>query len=300
MNVNYELYRVFQQVARLKSFSKAALRLNLTQSAVSQSIKNLENQLGVQLFFRRTRQVTITGEGKLLLAHVDQALNYLRTGEQKLEEIKNLKAGEIHLGASDTVSRYFLLPYLKRFLGRYPGIKLRLFNRTSLQLLDMLKEGAIDCAIVSLPVAEDGLRVQPFLEVRDIWVVSPRYRELRGRKVGWHEISEYPLLLLEKRSSTRKVLDHFLAQQGISLSPGIELESVDLLVQFAAQGLGIAHVVKESAREALRRKELFELHISGDLPRRELGIVYLRQVPLSLAASRLVELLLANKMEKKQ
>ena len=81
MNVNYELYRVFQQVARLKSFSKAALRLNLTQSAVSQSVKNLENQLGVQLFFRRTRQVTITGEGKLLLAHVDQALNYLRTGE---------------------------------------------------------------------------------------------------------------------------------------------------------------------------------------------------------------------------
>jgi DNA-binding transcriptional LysR family regulator len=291
VSVNYELYRIFLQVARLGNFSRAAEGLFITQSAVSQAVKNLEGQLGVQLFFRGARQAGLTDEGRLLLAHVEQALNYLQIAEAKLQEIRGLQAGLLHIGASDTVCRYFLLPFLEKFNALYPKVKIRLINRTTSQLLGLLKGGAIDFGIVTLPLSQEGHKVLPFMKVNDIFVASPRYAHLSRKKIHISELADYPLLLLEKASASRMHFDRFLESHGVRLIPDIELESVDLLAQFACKGMGIACLLRESVQEEVSRKQLLELKTHEKIPPRELGIVTLPKVPLSLAASRMIQLI---------
>lgn len=291
MDVNYELYKVFHEVAQAGSFSKGAVRLHITQSAVSQAIKNLEGQLGVPLFFRGRRQVSLTSEGRLLLAHLDQALNYLKRAENKILEIRNLEAGQLHIGASDTVCRYFLLPYLEAFNQQYPKVKLRLVNRTSAQLAELLKNGGIDFCLITLPVAQEGFQVNGCFTAEDIFVAGLKFKQLQGKRLDWRQLALHPLLLLEKSSSSRMHLDAFLEGRGVSLQPKIELESVDLLVQLARRGMGIAQVLKESVRSELQQKHLFEVRTKEKLPPRQLGIATLPHVPLSLAASKMIALL---------
>jgi DNA-binding transcriptional LysR family regulator len=291
MEVNYDLYKVFYQVARWSSFSRAADQLHLTQSAVSQAIKNLEFQLGMPLFFRRTRQVLLTDEGQLLLAHVEQALNYLKTAENKLMEIKNLQAGQLHIGASDTVTRYFLLPRLERFVRTYPGITLRLINRTSTQLLELLKKGAIDLAMVTVPGELTGLREEGSWEMSDIFVAGRPFSELRQKRLSLQELARQPLILLEKGSATRKGLDSFFEKRKIVLIPKIEVESVELVADFARRGLGIAHLPRECIATDLKRRKLFLVQTEATFPPRILKLVTLPNVPLSRAGQRLIALL---------
>lgn len=291
MNVNYELYKVFHHVARMEGFSKAADKLFITQSAVSQAIKNLESQLGFPLFFRATRQIRLTDEGRLLFAHIEQAINYIQKAEASLQEIRDLQAGLLHIGASDTVCKHFLLRFLEKFNALYPKVKIRLVNRTSSQLLGLLKAGAIDFSVVTLPISTDGFRILPFSKAYDIFVASPKYAHLTRTKTHLSKLSNYPLLLLEKSSASRIHLDKFLESRGIQLTPEFELESVDLLVQFALKGLGVACVLRESAQAEIRQKRLLELKTIEKIPPRELGIVSLPQVPLSLAASRMIEMI---------
>ncbi len=298
MDISLELYKVFYHVAQTQSFSQAAARLFVTQSAVSQAIKNLESQLQAPLFFRKTRQVTLTPEGKLLLAHVEQALNYVRIAESKIQEMRNLQAGEIHVGVSDTICKYFLLPVLAAFNRRYSQVKIRVVNRTSFQILEILRKGGIDLGIVTLPV-ESGLSVTPFLPVEDIFVAGDRFTQLRNRRSPLAELQKYPLLLLERGSGTRSNLEAQLQAMGLALKAEIELESVDLLVEFARAGLGIAHVLRESVHHELRQNRLFEVKIREKLPLRELGIVTLPQVPVSQAARKLIELLQEESLKKR-
>jgi DNA-binding transcriptional LysR family regulator len=291
MNINLELYKVFYHVAETQSFSHAAERLFVTQSAVSQAIKNLESQLHVPLFFRKTRRVGLTPEGKLLMAHVEQAINYVRIAESKIQEIRNLQSGEIHIGVSDTICKYFLLPVLAVFNQRYPQVKIRVVNRTSPQIVEILRKGEVDLGVITLPLGGNQISILPFLLVEDIFVAAERFSQLKKRRVALTELRRYPLLLLERGSGTRSTLDAHLRRLQIEFKAEIELESVDLLVQFAEAGLGIAHVLRESVAEQLRQKRLFEVKTRERMPTRQLGIVTLPQVPLSQAAQRLIELL---------
>lgn len=289
--IGWEACRVFHQVALQGSFSRAAAELHLTQSAVSQSVRHLEDRLQTRLLHRQPRQVALTEEGKILYDHVDQARLQLQTALRKIQEVQNLEAGQLRLGAGDTICRYFLLPRLQEYAKKYPQIRLHLINRTSMQLLELLKNGAIDMAVTTLPLEEKGLPFIPFLPLQDIFVASSRFSRLKGRKITLAELSRQPLLLLEKTSSTRRILDRHLAEKGIELNPEMELESVDLIVQLARQGMGVGHVLKEAAEEYLEKEELFSLQIREKLPLRSLGVVTSGHLPLPLAAQRMGELL---------
>ena len=289
MDINFDLYKVFYQVATSGSFSEAAAKLFISQSAVSQAIKNLEQRLGSQLFMRQTRHLQLTQEGELLLTHVGQAYNLIKAAETKLSEMQNLETGVIRIGASDTVCRYYLLPYLERYSRNYPKIKIQFLNRTSPQLMEALKEGIIDFTIVTLPISEENVTVQELITVTDVLVSSGRFNALKGRKITWEELALYPILLLEKNSATRRNFDNFLKRQGIRIVPEIELESVELLVEFAKIGLGIAHVVKESVIDSVKEGELFIVATQQVLPQRQLGIITSKNMPLSRAGKKFVE-----------
>lgn len=144
MAVKLELYRIFRTVAEEESISAAAKTLFISQSAVSQSIHQLEEQLQVRLFSRQPRGVTLTGEGRVLYDYVRSAISLIETGEEKVQQTRELMMGELVIGASDTVTRSLLLPYLQRFHERYPAIRLKVLNGTSYEALQMLRAGQVD------------------------------------------------------------------------------------------------------------------------------------------------------------
>ncbi|MFW5749350.1 MAG: LysR family transcriptional regulator, partial [Halanaerobium sp.] len=172
MALNYELYRVFYQVAVNLSFSKAAENLFISQSAVSQNIKNLEEELKTDLFIRSTKNVQLTEAGRILFDHIEPAFNLIKNGEKSIREINALKRGEIHIGANDTISKDYLLPYLNKFHQLYPDIQIQITNRTSSTCIDLLQQNKVDLIISNLPNPKitDKMEYQEIFSFNDIFI----------------------------------------------------------------------------------------------------------------------------------
>ena len=287
-----DLYKVFCQVGKNKSFSKASKELFMTQPAVSQAIMQLERELDIRLFNRTPKGVSLTNEGKILFEYVNSAINLINVGEEKILEFKDLTVGEIKIGVGDTISKYFLLKYLEDFHNKYPNLKFKIINSTTLELCTLIKSGEIDIAICNLPINESSLEVIPCKEVNDIFVCGEKYKDLVNKEMTLEDIVKYPLILLEPKSNSRKYVEEFMNSKGIKISPEFELGSFDLLLEFAKINLGIACVVKEFSMDYLEKGLLYEININEKIPSRSIGICYLKSVPLSLASKKLIELLL--------
>lgn len=292
MDINFELYKIFYYCAQNRSFSTAARKLYISQSAVSQSIKQLEKQLGVTLFFRKSRAIQLTSEGEILFSYASQAFNFLKTAETKLQEIEGLRSGEINIGVSDSICKYFIMPYIEKFGQLYPKVAIKIINRTTPQLLEVLKNGLVDMVISTLPVNSDIFNSTKFIEVNDIFVASEKFAELKNRKITLRELNGYPLVMLQSNSSTRKSINAFFAVKGLTCSPEIELESLELLIEFALIGTGIAYVLKESASEHINTGRLFEISTDEKLPPRDIGIVTMKNVIPSKAVKTFIDILL--------
>ncbi|MBD3922686.1 LysR family transcriptional regulator [Paenibacillus sp. PR3] len=292
---NMEWYRAFYWTAKAGSLSGAAEHLYITQPAVTHAIKQLESQLGGQLFFRTSKGVKLTAEGAMLYQHIEQAFNLIHAGERRLAERHALTEGEMRIGAGDTLCKHYLLPRMRQFHEQYPGVQFQVTNRTSRETVKLLKEGAIDFGIVNLPLEDPKLLIQESMIVQDCFVVSGTYRKWvaagQPLSLDWEELSHYELLLLEKGSATRAYIDKAAAANDVALTPSMELGSLDLLSEFAQTGFGIACVVRNFAQDLLERGELVELAIAPPIPPRRIGIATLKDVPLSIAAKAFIALL---------
>lgn len=161
MITKLDLYKVFCQVGKSKSFSKAAKELYMTQPAVSQAIMQLEGELDIRLFNRTPKGVSLTNEGNILFEYINSAINLINVGEEKILEFKDLTVGELKIGVGDTISKYFLLPYLEDFHNRYPNLKFKIINGMTLELCNLIKSGEIDIAICNLPIDDPSLEIRP-------------------------------------------------------------------------------------------------------------------------------------------
>lgn len=291
MVTKLDLYKVFCQAAKSKSFSRASKELYMTQPAVSQSIMQLERELDIILFNRTAKGVSLTNEGKLLFEYVNSAINLINAGEEKILEFKDLTVGELKIGVGDTISKYFLLEYLEVFHNKYPNLKFKIINGTTLELCALIKSGEIDIAICNLPVDDPSLEIRPCREVRDIFVCGEKYKNLSKEKIYLEEMVKYPLIFLEPSSNSRKYVEKFMRSKGIKISPEFELGSFDLLLEFAKINLGIACVVKEFSIDYLERGLLYEVKTLEKIPSRSIGVCHLKSVPLSLASTKFVEIL---------
>lgn len=284
-----EQYRIFCEVAKCRSFSRAARELYMTQPAVSQAVMNLESELGIRLFTRTSKGVTLTNDGHLLFEHVNSALNLIHQGENKLLESRNLKVGEMKVGVGDTISKHFMLPYLEIFHSQFPNIKLNIINRTTTELCTFVKSGEIDIAVCNFPIKDDALETSECTKIHDVFVCGDKYAESFREPVGLDVIADMPLILLERKSNSRLYVEKYLMSQGIRVTPEIELGSHDLLLEFARFNFGIACVVEEFSREYLDSSRVFRIRLIQEIPPRSIGFCYLRSVPLSPAAQKLVE-----------
>ncbi|WP_096271970.1 LysR family transcriptional regulator [Paucisalibacillus globulus] len=286
-----DLYRIFNAVSKNKSFSKAAIELYMTQPAVSQAISKLEKELDIPLFNRTSRGVELTIEGQLLHDHVTSALGMIQVAEDKLSEFKTLQTGQLRIGVGDTISRYFLLPYLEEFHQEYPGITLNILNRTTSEIINLIKSGKAEVGICNLPVEDDQLKVTPCKEIQDIFVCGEKYKEITEKPISLERLMQLPLIFLERKSNSRMFVENFLKERGYQVSPVFELGSYDLLLEFTKINLGIACVIKEFAKDYLDRGDLYEVQLEEVLPKRNIGICYLKNVPLSRAARQFVDLI---------
>ena len=237
MAVKLELYKVFKEVAEAGNITAAAQSLYISQSAVSQSIKQLESDLQTRLFARNSRGVTLTADGKLLYEYVRSAIGLLETGENKLSQTRELQMGHLTIGASDTVTSQFLLPHLDAFHRLYPAIHIRIISGRSHKVLGLLQSGKVDIAFASTP-GEGNFETTPCFSTHTIFVASPEYPCPFEKPHTLSEIAAYPLILLEHKASSRAFLEKFFIQNGQHLKPEIELGARSLLVDLAAIGFG--------------------------------------------------------------
>lgn len=294
MDINFELYKIFYHAATTCSFSRAAQRLYISQSAVSQAIKNLESRMETQLFTRADKKVRLTPEGEMLYSHVQQAFGLLKSAENKIMQMKELEEGEIRIGAGDTVCKFHLIPFIEEFNKQYPKIRIMLLNRTSSQIKSMVRNGYLDMGIVTMPVTNEEFDIEHFVDVQDLFVYGKKYDFLKGKPLKLEDLDSIPLLLLPSGTSTRINLDNHLKSLNINVTPEIELESVDLLVEYARIGFGVAHVSSESAEPLLNSGELSVLELEEPLPKRSLGVITNKDAILPPAAQKFASLIKDN------
>lgn len=292
MNVNLEYYKIFYHVAEAGSISLAAEVLCVSQPAVSQAVKQLEEELGSSLFLRGARGVKLTPEGRALYSYVKRGYEYIKLGESTFRKMIDLENGEIRIGASDMTLQYYLLPYLEIFHKKYPGIKVTVTNAPTPETLSNLKEGLIDFGAVSGPVKETAeYSIREVRRISDIFVAGSGFAELKGKKLPLARLVELPVICLESNTSTRKYIDGFLLQNEVILRPEFELATSDSIVQFALRNLGIGAVVDCFAARYLESGELFELVFDKKLPERCFCIAVPERNPVSKAAAELLKML---------
>lgn len=288
--VNFELYKIFYYAASSLNFSKAASTLHVTQSAVSQAIKSLESQLGIALFYRQGRNVTLTYEGEVLFQHVEKAYHFFRSAENAIHNIKSLDEGTIFIGASDTITRLFLIDSIKSFHLQYPKVKISINNRPSSRSIEKLEKGELDIAIINVMpdfVYED-LELFPLTTLEHVLVSSVPVDPLLCHLGDW---LEYPLVSLEKKSTTRRILEAYYEGNGLEMKPAFEFGSFDVVLEAIHAGMGIGFVPKRIAADLIGKKELYEIKIIEPIPSIDIGILINKSKPISIATQKYLEIL---------
>ena len=291
MDINYELYKVFYHVAATLSFSEASKQLFISQSAVSQSIKVLEKKLNQTLFIRSTKKVQLTPEGEILLKHVEPAINLIQKGENQLLEANTLNGGQLRIGASDTICRYYLIPYLNRFHKAYPNVHIKVTNQTSIECAHLLENGQVDFIITNYPNSglSNSQNVRVINEFHDVFVANQEYFPLKGETVSLQKLQTYPILMLDRKSTTSEFLHHMFQREQLDLVPEIELSSNDLLIDLARIGLGIAFVPDFCIPE--NDKDLFIVKLTEKMPARQMIVAYNESLPVSQASKQFMDMM---------
>ena len=275
--VNLELYRVFYTVAKCGSLTRAADELFISQPAVSQAIKQLEGQLGTTLFNRTHRGMELSEQGgKQIFDIVEKALAELDSAENRLKEIHTKATGTIRISASDTIFSYVLIDKIAEYHEKYPEVKLNLINCTTTETIELLKNNKCDIAFVNLPIDDkDFTLTSVVMPLHDTFVANKRFAPLAEYVQPLKTMHDYPLLMLDQSTVTRKAIIQFSHSIGVHLHPEIECGSLELMIRLAKHGVGIACVPKEYvSRELGEDKTLFEIKTEPALPARSVGIAF--------------------------
>lgn len=292
MNINLESYRVFYYVAKLGSFSQAAQQLCISQPAVSQSIKQLEEQLGGVLFSRMPRGVQLTSEGAVLFSYISQGYEYFMRAEKKFREMQQLEAGEVRIGASDMTMQFYLLPHLEEFHRQYPKVRIQVSNAPTPVTLKSLHNGSIDFGIISGPVSDaDEFRMIPVGELQDIFVAGERFSHMKEQIYTPQQLSQLPVIMLEHGTTTRRYIDRYFSDRGLTLEPELELATSDLIVKLAARGMGIGCVVEGFARRSIDSGTLFPLKLQEPIPKRQMLLAVHKKLMMSAAGTQFIRLM---------
>ena len=281
--IDFEWYKVFYEVALRGSVSGAAADLAVSQPAVSQSIRNLEDAFGVRLFHRRSRGVELTETGRKLYSYVRESYRLLKLGERTVREYLELSAGSLLIAAPDDLGTYHLTPIFKAFRSAHPEVILHSQTASSQEILRDIKEGRLEAGFVSLPLETGSLGIVPLMEVEDLFVAGEGYERLAGRVLTPEELLSLPLAVPAAGSPARLSLEAYLKPPA-DWVPAFEASSPEGIRRFAAAGLGAGFILKEALSGSRGGDGLFRLSVAGKPEARRGAFLFRVDVPLSPAA----------------
>jgi DNA-binding transcriptional LysR family regulator len=276
MGMDVRQLEMFRAVAEEGGFTRAAQRLRVSQSAVSRQVKLLEDELGAMLLHRTGKGVTVTGQGELLLKAANRIHRDLRDVAWQISETQKLQRGMLSLGGGMTVCMYVLPRLLKKFRSLYKDVELRVTSGTSEAILRLVRNNQVDLGLLTLPIVASDLEVHPVLQEEMVVVAAPRHPLARERAVEPRSLGRYPLILFERGSNTRKMLDEFFLEQEIPVDVAMETENVEIIKAMVASGLGISVIPYAAIARDMRTRRFAWTRIRGHRLYREAGWVYLR------------------------
>ena len=296
MNIDFELYRIFYVVANNKSITKASKELNISQPAVSKYIKSLEEQLGGTLFIRKKKGVLLTNEGAMFYNYVKQAIESIKSAENKFTELINLNYGNIKIGISTTLTMEILHSYLKQFHNLYPKIKIEIIVDFSTELFIKLKNGLIDIAFLNLEnkIYDREIKIINCKKITDCFVVNKDFKKLLNKEITLKELNKYPLILQNKNSIARNFIDKIALENNVILKPNIELTSYSLVVGLTKIGFGVGHLIKEYIQKEINNKELYILNIKEKMPSRYFSIAISKKYLPNFSTKKLINIVIEN------
>jgi DNA-binding transcriptional LysR family regulator len=288
MDIDLDLYKIFYTVAKHKHMTKASEELYISQPAISQSIKKLEEQLGGTLFIRSNKGMELTSEGKMFFEHIKGALELINNAENEFSSFKSLDKGEIKIGCSSTLTKLVLLDAIKEFHKDYPGVKVTIINDLTSNLINNLKLGKLDMVIFNESnVKESNLSLVKIKELKQGFIYNKDYFKDNIKTLS--ELNDYPLILQKEESNSRKLLDYLTMQKGIKLIPNMEVVSQDLITEFTNIGLGIGFSIIDLAKNNYPHLE--ELNVNREIPNINVYLASNRNISLTFASKKFIQYL---------
>ena len=288
MNVDLELYRVFYAVAKHKHMTKASEELHISQPAISQSIKKLEDQLGGTLFLRSNKGMGLTEEGKMFYEYVKGALELINNAENEFTSFKDLSKGEIKIGCSTTLTKLVLMNALKDFHLDYPNININITNDLTSNLINDLKLGKLDFVIFNESnIKETNLNLEKIKELKQGFIYNPEFYD--DNVNNFEDLNKFPLILQKEESNSRKLLDYVALQNNVKLIPKMEVVSQELITEFTNIGLGIGFAIIDLAKR--NYKNIKELNINKKIPNINIYLATNKSVSLTFASKMFIDYL---------
>jgi len=282
--------RSFVTVARLGSFTKAAEALFLTQPALSLQIKALEKALGEPLFERRRRGLLLTPAGQILRGQAERILGLVEQTGAEIAALKGLAGGRLVIGTNDSNCLYILPDPVRRFRAQFPAVELRLTNSHSTQVVAWVAEGQADFGLVTLPALSPGVESRSLFRREDVLICAPGHPLCVQETVTPDELVTHPLLLLDRGSVSRVLLDQALAEAGLLPQVVMEVGSIEVIKRYVEIGLGISVIPRFTAEQEIQEGRLHTARLDW-LPDCSVGVIQRRKGYLSPAARMFVEIL---------
>lgn len=274
-------YHIFYTVATTGNISKAADELFMSQPAVSKSIKKLEELLGTTLFIRNSRGVSLTEDGSVLFSHIDAALSQVQEGEWKLRRNRELEVGRIRIGVSTTLCRHMMLPFLEQYIHENPHIQVTIDCLSSEDAARLLSGNKLDAGLVVETDASRSLAFSPIGELSYTFVSSRQYMDNLKLREGVDYRTEpaaffrsASLMLMDPSNISRQHIENYFQKNGIETGQILETSNMELLVEFAKIGLGVACVIDNLVAEDIKNGTLIEIPLDKKISTRTVGFAY--------------------------
>jgi DNA-binding transcriptional LysR family regulator len=287
--MDFEQLRTFMEVSRLRSFSRAAEKLMVTQPAISAQIRTLENEVGARLFDRDGGKVTFTAAGKVFEPFAEHCLQCHNHIMVTVGELHRTPRGEISVSANEATSLYVLPAVFAQFKRQYTRVGLSIVRADRVKTVESVLSHEVDFGVVSLPVKDPRLMVDT-LHRDDVVLVAPGNHVLAVRdSVKFAEILPHPLLL-PKQGRQRELIEDLFRSNDVQPRVAMEVESSELLKRLIAAGLGIGFLPRSNVMGDAKNGTLKILKVEGVRLNRELALIYRKDKTLTRAAHVFLEI----------
>ena len=268
--------RAFVAIAESGTFTAGALKVHVTQAAISMQIRQLENEVGARVFVRAPRHVILTEAGEHLLQRARQILREHDAAVDEIAELAGAERGRLRIGSASAMILTDQLPkILKELRKQHPAAEIAVASGTSESLVDQILAGELDIAFVSLPVDVRGIQTERLSEDQLVAIASPRHKLAKQRTISAYTLAGEKLILGERGGNTRRLIDQFFAQAGVTLRVAMELSRQAAIRRMVEEDMGVGIVPLQSVKEEVEKGKLVRWWIEGAKINWELGLAQL-------------------------